>query len=49
VTVLEALETFLPMLDKISSKEAFKILTKQGLNIQLGARKSPVPWSTTVL
>ena len=38
VTVLEALETFLPMLDKISSKEAFKILTKQGLNIQLGAK-----------
>ena len=38
VTVLEALDTFLPMLDKICSKEAFKILTKQGLNIQLGAK-----------
>ena len=38
VTVLEALDTFLPMLDKISSKEAFKILTKQGLDIKLGAK-----------
>ncbi len=38
VTVLEALDTFLPMLDKISSKEAFKILSKQGLDIRLGAK-----------
>ncbi len=38
VTVLEALDTFLPMLDKICSKEAFKILSKQGLNIKLGAK-----------
>ncbi|GIT22878.1 MAG: hypothetical protein CM1200mP40_25600 [Gammaproteobacteria bacterium] len=29
--------TFLPMVDRQVAKEAQKILTKQGLNIQLGA------------
>ncbi len=38
VIVLEALETFLPMLDKQISKEAQKILTKQGLDVRLGAK-----------
>jgi len=38
VTVLEALDTFLPMVDRQIAKEAHKILTSQGLNIQLGAR-----------
>lgn len=38
VVVLEALDTFLPMLDKQIAKEAQKILTKQGLNIRLGAK-----------
>ena len=38
VTVLEALEKFLPAADEAVSKEAFKTLTKQGLNIRLGAR-----------
>ncbi|MFL2854907.1 MAG: dihydrolipoyl dehydrogenase [Pseudohongiellaceae bacterium] len=37
VTVLEALDEFLPMVDRQVAKEAQKILTKQGLNIQLGA------------
>ncbi len=38
VVVLEALDAFLPMLDKQIAKEAQKILTKQGLNIKLGAK-----------
>jgi len=38
VTVLEALEKFLPAADEAVSKEAFKTFTKQGLNIKLGAR-----------
>lgn len=38
VTVLEAVDTFLPAVDTQISKEAFKILTKQGLNIKLGAK-----------
>ncbi|PCJ26035.1 MAG: dihydrolipoyl dehydrogenase [SAR86 cluster bacterium] len=38
VTVLEALEDFLPMVDKQISKEALKIITKQGLNVKMGAR-----------
>ncbi|MGB4246117.1 MAG: dihydrolipoyl dehydrogenase [Pseudohongiellaceae bacterium] len=38
VTVLEAMDTFLPAVDTQISKEAFKILTKQGLNIKLGAK-----------
>lgn len=38
VTVLEALDKFLPMADEQVSKEAFKTFTKQGLNIRLGAR-----------
>ena len=38
VTVLEALDKFLPAADEAVSKEAFKTLTKQGLDIKLGAR-----------
>ncbi|WP_263142956.1 FAD-dependent oxidoreductase, partial [Pseudomonas sp. RIT-PI-AD] len=38
VTVLEALEKFLPAADEQIAKEALKILTKQGLKIRLGAR-----------
>ncbi len=38
VTVLEALEKFLPAADEQIAKEAFKVLTKQGLKIRLGAR-----------
>lgn len=38
VTVLEALEKFLPAADEQVAKEAHKILTKQGLKIRLGAR-----------
>ena len=40
VTVFEALDSFLPMLDKFLAKETQKVLTKQGLNIQLGAKVS---------
>ncbi|GAA5127584.1 dihydrolipoyl dehydrogenase [Alloalcanivorax gelatiniphagus] len=38
VTVLEAVDTFLPAVDKQISKEAQKLFTKQGLDIKLGAR-----------
>lgn len=38
VTVLEALDDFLPMVDKQIAKETMKILTRQGLDIKLGAR-----------
>ncbi len=38
VTVLEALDKFLPAADEAIAKEALKILTKQGLKIKLGAR-----------
>ncbi len=39
VVVIEALEDFLPMVDKQIAKEAKKILTKkQGMDIRLGAR-----------
>ncbi|GGK06188.1 dihydrolipoyl dehydrogenase [Pseudomonas matsuisoli] len=38
VTVLEALDKFLPAADEQVAKEAFKVLTKQGLTIRLGAR-----------
>ncbi len=38
VIVLEAADDFLPMVDKQISKEAHKILTKQGLDIRLGAK-----------
>ena len=38
VTVLEALDTFLMAADTAVSKEALKTLTKQGLDIKLGAR-----------
>ena len=38
VTVLEALDKFLPAADEQVAKEALKVLTKQGLKIRLGAR-----------
>lgn len=38
VVVLEATEKFLPMVDQQIAKEAQKILTKQGLDIRLGAK-----------
>ena len=38
VVVLEAMDTFLPMVDKTIAKEASKILAKQGLDIRLNAR-----------
>lgn len=38
VTVLEALPTFLGMADEHLAKEAYKILTKQGLHIHLGVQ-----------
>ena len=38
VTVLEALEKFIPAADEQVSKEALKTFTKQGLDIKLGAR-----------
>lgn len=40
VTVLEASDSFLPMADKQLAKEALKQLTKQGLDIRLGAKVS---------
>jgi len=38
VTVLEAMDSFLPVADQDVAKEAQKLLTKQGLDIKLGAR-----------
>ncbi len=38
VTVLEALEQFLPMVDQTIAKEAQRHLKKQGLDIRLGAK-----------
>jgi len=38
VTVLEAADSFLAAVDNQISKEAYKILTKQGLNVLLGAK-----------
>lgn len=38
VTVLEALPTFLPMVDATIAKEAQRHFTKQGLDIRLGAK-----------
>ncbi|MFO1435415.1 MAG: dihydrolipoyl dehydrogenase [Gammaproteobacteria bacterium] len=38
VTVLEALDSFLPAADKTIADEALKALTKQGLEIMLGAK-----------
>ncbi len=38
VTILEALDDFLPSLDRRMAAETLKILTKQGLEIKLGAR-----------
>ena len=38
VIVLEAVDSFLPMVDQQIAKEAKKILTRQGLDIRLGAK-----------
>ena len=38
VTILEALDDFLPALDRQMARESLKILGRQGLDIQLGAR-----------
>ena len=40
VTILEALDDFLPALDRQMAREALKIFARQGLDIQLGARVS---------
>lgn len=40
VVVLEAMDDFLPSMDKAVAKEAQKILKQQGLDIRLGARVS---------
>ncbi|MDE0982313.1 MAG: FAD-dependent oxidoreductase, partial [Gammaproteobacteria bacterium] len=40
VTVLEALDDFLPMVDRQIAKESMKILAKQGLEIKMGSRVS---------
>lgn len=40
VTVFEAMDSFMPTLDKFLAKETQKVLTKQGLDIQLGAKVS---------
>lgn len=37
-TVLEAMDSFLPMVDKDVAKETQKLLKKQGMDIKLGAR-----------
>ncbi len=38
--LIEAMDTFLPALDQTIAKDAFKIFSKQGLDIRLGARVS---------
>ncbi|MCI0510692.1 dihydrolipoamide dehydrogenase [Chromohalobacter marismortui] len=38
VTVLEAMDTFLPMVDKDIAKEGQKLFKKQGMDIKMGAR-----------
>ncbi|MDR5905021.1 dihydrolipoyl dehydrogenase [Franzmannia qiaohouensis] len=38
VTVLEAMDSFLPMVDSAIAKETQKLLKKQGLDIKMGAR-----------
>ncbi|WP_106477309.1 dihydrolipoyl dehydrogenase [Phytohalomonas tamaricis] len=38
VTVLEAMDSFLPIVDEAIAKETQKILSKQGMKIKLGAR-----------
>ena len=40
VTVLEAMDDFLPLVDRQIAKESMKILTKQGLEIKMGSRVS---------
>lgn len=40
VTVLEAMDDFLPMVDRQIARDSLKILTKQGLEIKMGSRVS---------
>lgn len=42
VTILEAMPQFLPAADEQVAREAHKLLTKQGLNIQLGVKINSV-------
>jgi len=43
VIVLEALDSFLPMVDKRIAREALRTLRKQGLDIRLGAHTASTP------
>lgn len=38
VTIFEMAETFLPLVDRDIADQAYRVLTKQGLNIKLGAK-----------
>jgi dihydrolipoamide dehydrogenase len=49
VVVLEALETFLPMVDQTIAKEAQRHFKKQGLDIKLGAKVSSAAVSGNVV
>ena len=49
VVVLEALETFLPMVDQTIAKEAQRHFKKQGLDIKLGAKVSSAAVSGEVV
>ncbi len=49
VTLLEALPSFLPVVDEPIAKEALKQLTRQGLKIQLGVRVEGVDAGTDAL
>ena len=42
VTILEALDDFLPTADRRIAREALKVLTRQGLDVRLGARVTGV-------
>ena len=46
VTVIEAMDAFLPAVDEKMSKDALKILTGQGLDIKLGAKVTGTKLST---
>ena len=48
VTILEALPAFLPAADEQIAKEALKVLTKQGLKINLGVKIGEVKAGKTV-
>src|SRR5690606_31630269 len=48
VTILEAMPNFLPAADEQIAKEALKVLTKQGLKINLGVKIGEVKTGKTV-